>query len=316
MKKLMLALAAGLIVTTTPASAEPITITGDAAIKYQRDSADGEAATSGSVFTIKLKGEADLGDGWSLYTRLAAQRVSDSGLADFNVSPSVYGEDKKWVVALDQFGVNYKTEKLNYKLGRQDITVGTTALLYSRPDSNVGKKAFVDGLSVTGTIGAMDIAAVAAREDNPDDESENKLYAIRAGYSPVEAFNYGVTLGRYSSDDSTNHWAIDGIYKMGKSHITAEYTKSSSNSKNAAFAVGVGYDFDDKVSAAITGFRVEEFGSMGQQSDFDYDNRGVHYTLGYALNDAASLEFVYKDQKTISEGKNNKSFEATLSYAF
>ena len=316
MKKMILALAAGLIVTVAPAAAEPITITGDAAIKYQRDSADGEAATSGSVFTIKLKGEADLGSGWSLYTRLAAQKVSDSALSDFNLSPSVYGEDKKWVVAFDQFGVNYKQGNLAYKLGRQDVAVGTSALLYSRPDSNIGKKAFVDGLSVAGTIGALDISAVAAREDNADDEPENKLYAIRAGYNPAESFNYGVTLGRYSSEDSTNHWAVDGTYKLGKSHITAEYTKSSSNTKNTAYAVGVGHDFDDKVSASITGFRVEEFGSMGQQSDFDYDNRGIHYSLGYALNDRAALELVYKDQKTISERKNNQSFEATISYAF
>lgn len=316
MKKTMLGLAAGIILTSVPVAAAPINITGDAAIKYQRDTADGEAATSGSVYTIKLMGEADLGDGWSLYTRLAAQHVTNPFLADFNLSPGGYGESKKTVVALDQFGVNYKKDNMAYKLGRQDATVGTTALLYSRPDSNIGKEAFVDGLTFSGTVGVTDIAGLAAREDNPTGEAKNKVYAVRAGYSPSENFNYGVTLGRYSSDDSTNHWAVDGTYKLGKSHFTAEYTKASSSTKNQAYAMVGGYDFDEKVSASITGFRVEEFGSMGQQSDFDVDNHGVHYGINYKIDEVAALEFVYKDQKTISDGKDNTSFEATLSYAF
>jgi len=316
MKKIMVSLTAGIILMSSPVSAEPITITGDASIKYQRDTADGENAISGSVYTIKLMGEADLGDGWSLYTRLAAQTVTDPLLADFNFSPGAYGESKKSVVALDQFGVNYKTDKMVYKFGRQDVAVGTTALLYSRADSNIGKKYFVDGLTFSGTVGAIDVSAIAAREDNPSGESENKIYAMRAGYSPAEVFDYGITIGRYDSDESTNHWAVDGTYKLGKSHLTAEYTKASSSKKNQAYAVVCGYDFNDKISASVTGFRVEEFGSMGQQSDFDVDNRGFHYGIGYKLSDDAGVDVVYKSQKTISGGENNRSFEATLNYAF
>lgn len=316
MKKIMVSLIAGIILMSAPVGAEPIQITGDASIKYQRDSADGENTISGSVYTIKLRGEADLGDGWSLYTRLAAQRATDPLLADFNLSPGAYGESKKSVVALDQFGLNYKTDKMVYKFGRQDATVGTTALLYSRPDSNIGKEAFVDGLSFSGTIGAINMSGLLAREDNPAGETDSKIYAIRAGYSPVENFDYGVTLGRYDGDVSTNHWAVDGTYKLGKSHFTAEYTKANSNTNNEAYAIICGYDFNDKISASVTGFRVEELGSMGQQSDFDVDNRGYHYGVSYRLNEDTGLELVYKDQKTISEGQNNDSFEATINYAF
>ena len=35
---------------------------------------------------------------------------------------------------------------------------------------------------------------------------------MRAGYSPSEDFSYGVTLGRYQGDASTNHWAADVTY--------------------------------------------------------------------------------------------------------
>ena len=316
MKKVMLVLATGLLLMTSAAAAEPIKITGEVSAKYQRDTVDKEAGASGSVYTVKIMSEADLGSGFSLYARLGAQGVTVPSLSDFNLSPEVYGENKKSVAALDQFGLNYKTESLTYRLGRQDATIGTTALLYSRPDSNIGKKAFVDGLAVSGTIGKVDIAALAAREDNPTGELKNKVYAVRAGYSPVDNLNWGITLGRYASDASTNHWAVDGTYKFGKSYLTAEYTKASSNTNNKAYAVVLGYDFDDKITASITGFRVEEFGSMGQQSDFDFDNRGFHYGLGYKLSDNAGLELIYKSPKTISDDKKNTSFEATLNYTF
>lgn len=318
MKKTLAVILAGMFIATAPAaSAESVKLNGDATVKYQRDTAAGEPATSGSVYTLKLLGEADLGGGWSLYARLGAQSVTSPLLADFNIAPGVYGEHKKSVVALDQFGLTYKADKLIYKLGRQDVTVGATALLYSRPDTNIGKKAFADGLTVVGTVGAVDISALAAREDNAAGEYKNKIYAVRAGYSPAENLSWGLTLGRFQGEtESTSHWAVDGTYKFGKSSLTAEYTKASSHANNKAYALVLSYDFDGKTSAAITGFRVEESGSMGGQSDFDAGNRGIHYAISRKLSDAASLELVYKDQKTIGGGQKNTSFEAAVSYAF
>lgn len=318
MKKTVAVMLAGMIMATAPvALAEPVKFSGDVSVKYQRDTADGDPTTSGSVYTLKLLGEADLGSGWSLYARLGAQSVTNPLLADFNIDPAVYGEDKKSVAAIDQFGLSYKTDKLTYKLGRQDVGVGTTTLLYHRPDSNIGKKAFVDGLTVAGTVGVVDIAALAAREDNAAGSYNNNIYAIRAGFNPAESFNWGVTLGRFRGEtESTNHWAVDGTYKFGKSSLTGEYTRASSSTDNKAYAVVLNYDFDDKTSASITGFRVEEFGSMGGQSEFDANNRGIHYAVTRKLGENTGLELVFKDQKTINGGQKNTSFEATVSYSF
>ncbi|MDT8899781.1 porin [Anaeroselena agilis] len=318
MRKTVAVMVAGLIMAAAPAaSAEPVKLSGDAAVKYQRKTADGDPTASGAIYTLKLMSEAELGDGWSLYARLGAQSVTAPTLADFNIAPEVYGESKKSVVAIDQFGLNYKTDKLTYKLGRQDAGVGTTTLLYHRADSKIGKKVFVDGLSVAGTVGIVDIAALAAREDNPAGSYKNNVYAVRAGINPVENFNWGVTLGRFRGEtESTNHWAVDGTYKFGKSSLTAEYTKASSSTANKAYAVVLSYDFDDKTSASVTGFRVEEFGSMGGQSEYDANNRGIHYAITRKLRENAGLELVFKDQKTISGGQKNTSFEATVSYSF
>lgn len=318
MKKLMAIAVAGISLYQVPvALAGPVNVTGDASIKYVRNTSDVAASTSGMVYTTTLMGETDFGAGWSGYARLGAQHITKPEFGDFNTAPAAYGPDKKSVIALDQFGLLYKVDNLVYKFGRQDVGVGTTALLYSRPDSNIGKKTFVDGLTVSGTVGVMDISAVVGQEDNAD-SADNKVYAIRAGYNPQENLNWGLTLGRYqsSSIESTNHWAVDGTYKFGKSSLTAEFTKSSNSMDNKAYATILNYEFDDKTAASITGFRVEENGSMGQQSDFDNGNRGFHYGITHTLNDAQSLEVVYKAQKAINNGERNNTLEVTFSHGF
>jgi hypothetical protein len=52
-----------------------------------------QLTVSGSVYTLKLLGEAGLGGGWSLYARLGAQSVTNPSLTDFNTGAGVYGEN-------------------------------------------------------------------------------------------------------------------------------------------------------------------------------------------------------------------------------
>lgn len=67
---------------------------------------------------------------------------------------------------------------------------------------------------------------------------------------------------------------------------------------NRAYAVTWEYGFDDKTAVYLTGFRVETNGDMGQQSDFDNNNRGLYYGIKHQLSKNNSLELVYKDQKS------------------
>lgn len=315
MKKRIALLLVGLSLGTVPAVyAGPVQITGDVSLKYERDTADQEPDSSGLISTLKLMGEADLGSGWALYARLGVQTLSRSWLEDFN--RDYYGADEKSVAALDQFGLLFKDKDLTYKLGRQDVTVGTTALLYARPDSNVGRKAFVDGLSVTGTLGDTEISALLAKEDNAAGAYEGKIYAVRTGFNPREDFNWGLTLARYKGETGTNHWAVDGTYKPGRHGLTAEYTQSSSDTANKAHAVTWSYDADARTVFSLTNFRVEENGDMGGQSDFDNGNRGWYYGLTHQVREDINLELVYKDQRLLSDGSKNSILEATLSYAF
>lgn len=316
MKKMLGAMVASLTIFMAPvAFAEPITITGETSVKYQRDTEDGAANTSGMIYTLKLNGVAELGAGWSLYARLGAQYATQPAQSDFNTD--AYDSGKKGVFTFDQFGLAYKTDKMTYKLGRQDAAVGTTALLYSRPESDIGNKVFVNGLSFAGTIGVMDVTGLLARENNVGAE-QNNVYAVRAGYSPSETLNWGVTLGRYRYSDgrSTNHWAVDSTYKFVKSSLTAEYTQSNSNNDNRAYAATWNYDFNGKTGAYVTAFQVEPNGDMGGQSDFDNGYRGLKYGMTHQIRENTSMEVAYKAQNRIDNGLRNTTLEATLSYTF
>ncbi len=318
MKQWIAMLAAGTVLTTSSMAlaAEPVKFSGDVTVKYEKDTAEGAEDVSGTMSTVRLKGEVDLGTGWSLYARFGAQYATQPGLADYNTDSAVYG-DKKSVMAIDQFGFTRQAGDMALKIGRQDVTIGTTALLYSRSESNIGKRAFVDGITAVGTMKGLDISAVVVQEDNAGDQ-DNRIYAIRTGFQREKPFQWGMTLGRYqdSAEGSTNHWALDGTYTAGKHKWTAEYTQSNRSSENHAYAATWEYGFDDKTSVYLTGFRVEANGDMGKQSDFDNNNRGLYYGVKHQLSKNNSLELVYKDQKALDSGQNNTKLEATFTQSF
>lgn len=316
-KKVVAMLLAGATLTMTTAAFAEVKFSGDVSVKYEKDTQDNESDLSGNVTTLKVLGEADLGSNWSFYTRLGGQRVSNAEVgADFN--QDVYS--KRSVLTFDQFGFTHTGKDFNYKIGRQDLTIGQTALLYSRSDSNIGKHYFVDGITANGKSGIVDLSLVAVQEDNAADNADNRVYALRAGYSPSERLNYGVTLGRYQNradgGESTNHWAVDSTYTLGKSSLTAEYTKSNSDNENKAYAATLGYDFDGKNAASLTYFRVETNGDMGKQTDFENGQKGIHYGITHQFDATTGLELVYKDRKFLSDGAKNTAFEATVTYSF
>jgi len=316
MKTLFAVFFTGLILfAPPPAAAAPLEISGDATIKYESDTADNTPTESGTMFSITLRGEQKIGHNLSLFARLGAQYASNPILGDFN--PSFYGQNTKFAVAIDQFGLIYKPKNLTFTLGRQEASVGTTALLYSRSETNIGSNAFVDGLSVNGSIGSIDISAIAAKENNLW-LSNNSLYALRGGYNLSPNVNMGFTWAQYNyyEADTTRHWAVDASVKFGKSNVIAEYAKSNNSTDNKAYAVTWNYAFDGKTALYITNFRVEANADMGGQSDFDNNNRGFYYGVTHSLNDNLSLEVIYKNQVLLADDSKNAKLEIWLKNKF
>ena len=117
--------------------------------------------------------------------------------------------------------------------------MGTTALLYSVSRLKYRQaRLLLTGFRFSGTAGAVEVSALAAREDNPASELKNKVYAIRAGYSPSDNVNYGLTVGtlrQRRKAQTTGPWTVHT--NTARAVLRAEYTKSSSNANNDAYAI-------------------------------------------------------------------------------
>ncbi len=315
MKYLIAAIITCVLFSTAPATAAPLEINGAATIRYEADSAGNAPTEGGTTYTITLRGEQPIAKNLSLFARLGAQYASNPGLADFN--PAFHGQNTKAVATIDQFGLIYKPNKQRFSLGRQEAIVGNMALLYSRSETNIGKGAFVDGFSFNGSIGAIDISAIAARENNLW-VTNNSLYALRGGYNLSPSLNMGFTWAQYKYHDAntTHHWATDATATLGKSTVMAEYAQSNSNNENKAYALTWSYNFNEKTALYMTNFRVDANADMGRQSDYDNNNRGFYYGVTHALNDDLSIELIYKDQVLLNDESKNSKIEIWLKNKF
>lgn len=317
MKNLLATILTGVIFSTMPvAAASPLEISGTATIKYESDTADNTPTQSGTMYSITLRGEQKIGQNLSLFARFGAQYASNPTLADFN--PAVLAQDAKVAAGIDQYGLIYKPNSLTFILGRQEALVGTTALLYSRSETNIGNDAFVEGLSINGTVGSIDVSALAAKENNLW-ISNNRLYAVRGGYNVSPNLNLGLTWAQYHNvqdAETTHHWAADASVKFGKNAILAEYAQSNKSNENKAYAITWNHAFSEKTALYITNFRVEANADMGKQSDFDNNNRGFYYGITHSLNDNLSMELIYKDQVQLHDASKNTKIEVWMKNKF
>ncbi len=318
-KKTIAALAAVISISLySPAVlAEPVEFSGEASVKYERDKVGG-SATDGMIYTITLDGKIQLSEKLQFFTVIGAQKLTNAAVGRDFVGAPTYADDDKSAVGFNQFGFAYENGDNKYKLGRQEALIGATALLYSRPSTNIGRHGYADGLTFEGKSGKTDLQGILAREDNPG-SNDNQLYALRAAISPEENWTVGATLARYNdkaADFHTNHWAIDGAYSFGKHKITAEYAKSNQDQANNAYAAIWSYDFNDKTAASVTAFRVEANADMGGGTDFENNQRGFYYGLTHKFDDSRSVEAILKKFKDIDTREKTTTIETRIIYAF
>ena len=317
MKNIIATIMVGFLLTAAPVAAAPVEFSGSASVKYEVVNHAYTPLEPNTMYTATLRGEKKISSGLSVFARFGVQQVTRPGFSDSDYNLAAYGADTSLVAAIDQYGLIYKKNNLAFKFGRQDIGIGVTTLLYNRSETNIGKDAFVEGLALNGSIGAVDISAIFARE-NSLWTPNNSLYAVRGGYNLSKNTGLGVTLAQYQyyDGDTTRHWAIDGSLKSGKHKLTAEYTQSNRSSENMAYALIWSYGFNDKTNFYVTNFRVEANGDMGAQSEYNNNNRGFHYGITHSFSDTLSLEIIYKDQYGLTDNAKNTKFETTLRHTF
>lgn len=322
MKKQLLAaaVAASITLSVGVAMASPLQFDGDVNLQY-RWNEFGSTKDDGAISTFRLNATAALGAKTDFYARLAGQALTggDTGGADFRTDK--YGSN---VLSLDRFGFVFKPDATtSVKLGRQGLNIGATALLYST-EGKIGNYAgTIDGVTAKVKSGVTDITLTAGERTTLDSDGiDQKIYAIHAGYNPTSNLTVGATFARAAYDvdgvgsDSTNHWAVDASYQLGKANLFGEYTKSNFDVQNKAFAVGTSYAFDSKNSFSAIYSKVEAMGDIAGMTDFDPAGKGMYYSYNHKISKDTNLNIFYKDMETVAGGVDYSSFRTTVNYKF
>ena len=322
MKKGLLAaaVAATVVLSTASAFASPVEFDGTASYRYRVDTNDTTSDEKGSIFKLILNAKTNVAENLDVYARLGVQHLTNASVgSDFTTS----GKTSKG--ALDQFGFNYSNADFNYKIGRQSATIGATALLYNN-NYYVGKHSMVDGINITGKTGITSIDFLAAEEDKAvggvTGDFDNRLYALRASYSPAKDWVVGATLAKYdyaggAAKDDTNHWAVDASYTAGKATYFGEFTKSNASDDNRAYDLGVSYAFDDKNTAYVIAYNVQANGDMGAMTDFENNGKGFYYGVDHKFDKSTTGSLFFRQRSVVKgDANDNTSFRATVTYQF
>ena len=321
MKKRFLAAAVAATITLTAgvAMASPLQFDGDVSLHYRWNDSDVTGKTEGGITTFRLNATAALDKNVDFYARLAGQALTaDKVGADFNTDHS--GSS---VFSFDRFGFDVHNDKASYKIGRQGLNVGATALLYSTEGKVDNYSGTIDGVSAKVKSGATDLSFVAGATNwDTATEADANIYAFHAGYNPTAKLTVGATYAKYDSDvaaETSDHWAVDASYQLGKANLFGEYSQSDADDQNKAFVVGTGYSFDAKNSFSVMYSKVEDAADIHKMTDFDPNGKGLYYSYNHKFTKDTSLNVFYKDMEDVSgadAGKGNTSFRTTVSYKF
>lgn len=310
-----MAVAAAITLSVGSAFAAPVQLDGSASYQWRENTEDGLKDTDGGIFIFKINALMNVDKHFDLYARFAAEGLSGKDNSGKALGSDLADGYKNFDAAIDQYGFIYKNAGVDYKLGRQGVTVGATALLYNHA-GKIANHVFADGVTITGTAGATNLKAIAAQEDDID-ANHNKLYALSASYNPAKDWTVGGILAKYKTDsDTTNHWAVNTAYNFGDTTAFGEYTKSDANSEDTAYAVGVKYALDKKNTLSVTNFKVEKYGDMGGQTDFDNNMKGFSYSFAHQFTKDTGLDITFQDKEFLDTGKGVTSFRTTVNYSF
>ncbi len=320
-KKALTAALAAVFVLTTAGSvfAAPIEFDGKFEHQYRYNTWDNVAGNpdneDGFKSTLILNATTNVGKNVDFFARFAAQHATIG--KDFSDDAT----SSENTAAIDQFGFTFKDSNgFSYKLGRQDASIGATAILYNT-SPYLGKYMFADGVTVTGKSGATDLKVIALKEDRKASEDENKLFALSASYSPAKNWTLGGTLAKYdykaASEKDTNHWAVNAGYDQGKASYFAEYAKSNADDNNSAYGIGVSYSPDAKNTLYAINYKIEENADMNGWTDYESGWKGMYYGYNYKYNKDTTVKLFLRDMKGVdNSSEKNTSFRTTVSIKF
>lgn len=315
-KKMLSAVIAAMFTMSAGAAlANPVEITGKVVIENRQVETATAAGTGNGLKEIFiLNAKTSVMKNLDVYARIGAEHISNP-FAGSDFTGSDYKYDRTSTANIDQYGFVYKNAGTSYKVGRQDVFLGT-GILYD-DTGNIGKKGFVDGISIDTKIGDASVNILAAQVDQVA-KDDDKMYAVYANIPVTKDLKAGLALAKYdyANSGSTKHWAVDAAYTINKLVVSGDYAKSDANSNNKAYSATASYKIDDKNSFYVTNFKVESAAAMQDWTTWWQGQKGYWYSYSHKLTNDTKLSLNYQDSKNIDGSNYKKSFRTQVTYKF
>ena len=312
-KSIAAALAAAFVLTTAGSVlAAPVELDGDIKLHYRWETKTGAPDTDGSKLWFRLNAKTEIAQNVDMYARFASQHLSGDKIGA-DIDQSYYNNSN--ASSIDRFGFVVKGKDFNYTIGRQGVTLGGLALLYSTDGYMGSNMGAIDGVAIAGKSGVTNVKVIAGQQWD-DNATDTKLYAVDASYSPAKDFTVGGTFMKSDGTSDINYWAVNSAYTTGKATWLGEYGKANTNVNDKAYALGVAYGFDSKNSGYVFYSKVDSnFG----WTDFDANMKGMYYGFSHKMSKDYTVDFFYKNMKYLTGvdvNKDKTSLRTTVTYKF
>ena len=191
-KMLSAAIAALFTMSASAALANPVDVTGKVVIENRQVETKTSTGSGLKEFFI-LNAKTNVMENLDVYARFGAEHANN-GFAGSDFTGSNYLNNSTSTGNIDQLGFVYKNAGTSYKVGRQDVFLGT-GILYDNT-GNIGKNCFVDGISINTKIGEASVNIIAAQVDQVG-KNDDKMYAVYANMPVAKDLTAGLALAKY-----------------------------------------------------------------------------------------------------------------------
>lgn len=312
-KGMVLVLAAAVMTITSAAYAQEkeqnkaVKLSGDFNYKYEQSKPDDSEKAAVGEATFRLKAEAELEKGWSLFARY--------GYRNFSID----SEDAT-LSKLDQYGFTYKKgEAFTGTFGVQEVILGPFGTLIDLTD-NVGD-GMLTGVSAAGKAGATDYLVFVGKLDKQLFDSAKKQAAygleLKQDFGGVTGLVEYLHMNNADEAYANNYYGVGLSREQGKAEFLAEYVRSSASDNKYGTIFGVNYQATDKDVLGLTYRNIKGNATPAVDGIFGYnDEKGPVLSWERSMGKAGSFVAEYDINKTPSSGEKVKTLTLEYNYSF
>lgn len=264
------------------------------------------------IFLLNFK--VTLGDRWSTFARFSAQNAQNPGLFSADYGALKYG-GKDQGTYFDRWGVTYSDGPTRVILGRQDLVIGASGLVYDTR-SYVGDTS-VQGVRVMTKTGDLswDFAAVSEKEQ---DKISGKIYtpnlrsaSVSYRLSPQFSLSAAYVRQTYDGADWTNRFTSTGLTYTPPGKLKLIYERVTTNIETLpvpaaapkSWGITGEYRFDKKNMFTVRRHNTEARADISSRNTYPSVSDGWFLDYTHRWDKNTMTDLIYADRKMYTPGR-------------